>query len=133
MNADEIIRLLELAPHPEGGSYRETYRHVPESGGRGAMTLIYFLLRAGAPSRWHRVDAVESWHFYAGAPLALEVEREGGVELVTLGSELAAGHRPQAVVPAYSWQRARSLGAWSLVGCVVAPAFEFSGFELRED
>lgn len=132
MTAEEIVAALGLAPHPEGGAYRETYRHVPSDGGRGAMTAIYYLLRAGERSHWHRVDAAEIWHFHAGAPLALEMARAQGTttETVTLGADLAAGQRPQAIVPEGWWQAARSLGAWTLVGCTVGPAFEFAGFEL---
>ncbi len=122
MTAAEVIRRLGLVPHPEGGFYREIYRAPGE--GRTSVTSIYFLLEAG-PSRWHRVDAPEIWAFHAGAPLVLET----GAESVTLGP-LEAGHAPQAVVPAHRWQRCRSLGAWSLAGCIVAPAFTFDGFEI---
>lgn len=129
--AAEIIRRLDLKPHPEGGHYRETYRHVPAGGGRGAMTAIYFLLAAGEESAWHRVDAAEIWHFYAGARLSLSVSQDGvSTRLMTLGSDLLAGQVPQAIVPAGAWQSARSLGAWTLVGCTVGPAFEFAGFEM---
>ncbi len=130
--ADEIVRLLGLAPHPEGGRYRETFRDAPAGGGRGCLTAIYYLLREGEVSAWHRVtDAVELWHHYAGAPLELSVSADGR-ELVTwrLGDDLAAGERPQAAVPAGAWQTARSLGPWTLAGCTVAPAFAFSGFEM---
>jgi uncharacterized protein len=132
VTADEIAAALGLIPHPEGGAYRETFRHVDPGGGRGAMTAIYYLLRKGERSHWHRVDAAEIWHFYAGAPLALEIARAQGteVETVTLGADLAAGQGPQAIVPEGWWQAARSLGAWTLVGCTVGPAFEFAGFEL---
>lgn len=130
-DAAAIIRLLELRPHPEGGHYRESYRHDPGDGGRGACTAIYYLLAAGEESAWHRVDAVEIWHWYGGAPLRLSLSADGrAVEAVTLGPDLAAGQRPQAVVPAGGWQSAASLGAWTLVGCTVAPAFEFAGFEM---
>ena len=128
--ADGVIAALGLAPHPEGGHFVETWRS-PEDLGRGAVTAIYYLLRAGEESRWHRVDAVEIWHYYAGAPLALRVAGEDGVvEPHRLGPDLAMGERPQAVVPAGAWQSARSLGDWTLVGCTVAPAFRFEGFEL---
>jgi predicted cupin superfamily sugar epimerase len=130
--ADELVERLGLIPHPEGGFYRETYRDCPAEGGRGAQTAIYYLLREGDLSAWHRVlDAAEIWHFYAGAPLALSLSADGqSVETLRLGPNLAAGERPQAVVPARAWQSARSLGAWTLVGCTVAPAFQFSSFEL---
>ncbi|WP_127091777.1 cupin domain-containing protein [Aquabacter cavernae] len=131
MRAEEVIALLGLQPHPEGGHFRETYREAGGEGARGASTAIYFLLAAGERSYWHRVDASEAWHFYAGAPLLLEiVTTEGDRSAHTLGNDLAAGERPQAVVPPHAWQSARSLGAWTLVGCTVAPAFRFEGFEL---
>ena len=128
--ADAIVKLLGLKPHPEGGHYAETWRDVAADGQRGSGTAIYYLLRSGETSAWHRVDAVEIWHWYAGAPLALSVS-DGGVQsrVVTLGFDFAAGERPQAIVPTRAWQSARSLGAWTLVGCTVSPAFEFSGFE----
>jgi uncharacterized protein len=132
VTADEIAAALGLTPHPEGGAYRETFRHADPSGGRGAMTAIYYLLRAGERSHWHRVDAAEIWHWYAGAPLAVEMARVQGaaIETAKLGADLAAGQRPQIVVPEGWWQAARSLGEWTLVGCTVGPAFEFAGFEL---
>jgi len=131
MTAVEIIRLLRLQPHPEGGHYRETFRD-PAGGasGRTYSTAIYFLLQAGEVSRWHRVDAVEAWHWYAGAPLLLTVADTSGRRDLRLGIDLAAGERPQAVVQAHAWQQARSLGSWTLVGCTVAPGFEFAGFEM---
>jgi hypothetical protein len=131
LSADDVIRRLQLEPHPEGGHYRETFRDAATVGeGRAASTAIYFLLRQGEVSRWHRVDAAEAWHWYAGAPLALTIADAQGRHDVRLGADLAAGERPQAVVPANAWQRAQSLGAWTLVGCTVAPGFRFSGFEL---
>lgn len=128
--ADEIIASLGLVPHPEGGHYRETFRHRPVDGGRGAVTVIYYLLRESERSAWHRVDATEIWHFYAGAPLELEIAGGGARSSIVLGTDFAAGMAAHGVVPALAWQSARSLGAWTLVGCTVAPAFEFSGFEL---
>lgn len=133
VTADDVIRLLELVPHPEGGHYRETFRDsATTSSGRAASTAIYFLLRAGETSHWHRVDAVETWHWHAGATLELETAAPEATTstVIALGSDLAAGERPQAVVPAGAWQRARSRGAWTLVGCTVAPGFTFAGFEL---
>ena len=133
LSASEIIRLLDLKPHPEGGHFRETFRDPRTiDGGRAASTAIYFLLARGERSHWHRVDAVEVWHFYAGAPLALDVAAsdKGPVTRATLGPGLAQGERPQAVVPARAWQAAVSLGDWTLVGCTVAPGFDFKGFEL---
>jgi hypothetical protein len=130
LTAAEVIRLLDLEPHPEGGHYRETFRDARRIEGRSASTAIYFLLARGERSHWHRVDAVEAWHFYAGAPLALSIAGADGTAVIRLGSDLAAGERPQAVVPAGAWQAAESLGAWTLVGCTVAPGFQFTGFEL---
>ena len=130
-NADAVIGLLKLVPHPEGGHFRETFRDQPGHDGRAASTAIYFLLAAGEVSRWHRIDAAEVWHWYAGAPLELSIAPpEGKVSVVRLGSRLADGERPQAVVPPGHWQSARSLGAWTLVGCTVAPGFLFDAFEL---
>jgi len=130
VTADEIIRTLRLEPHPEGGWFRETWREASTPRGHG--TAIYFLLREGECSRWHRVDAAEIWHFYAGAPLELSTspDREGAVSHTVLGPDLGAGERPQVVVPAGAWQAARPLGVFTLVGCTVSPAFEFRGFEL---
>jgi len=129
MTAAEVIAQLDLAPHPEGGWYRETFRDTAGPEGRGASTAIYFLLEAGQESRWHRVDAAEVWHFHAGAPLLLAI---GAVEH-RLGVDLLAGERPQAVVPSGVWQKARSLGDWTLVGCTVAPGFDFAGFEMAPE
>jgi predicted cupin superfamily sugar epimerase len=134
LSAEAVLALLNLEPHPEHGHYRETFRDlVTVAGGRAASTAIYFLLRQGERSRWHRVDAAEVWHWYAGAPLLLRIAGAGEPQVIRLGSDLAAGERPQAVVPAGTWQSAESRGAWTLVGCTVAPGFEFSGFELAAD
>lgn len=134
MNPDDIIRLLGLAPHPEGGHFRETYRDPAAApGGRAASTAIYFLLRAGEISRWHRVDAAEVWHWYAGAPLSLAIVENQTRSTVRLGPALADGERPQAIVPAHAWQQAQSLGEWTLVGCTVAPGFDFAGFEMAPE
>jgi predicted cupin superfamily sugar epimerase len=132
LSATDIIRLLDLAPHPEGGHFREIFRDPRQVEGRGASTGIYFLLVADERSHWHRIDAAEIWHFYAGAPLALETaaDENGPVERRILGNDLAAGERPQTVVGASVWQAAESLGAWTLCGCTVAPAFDFAKFEL---
>ncbi len=128
--ATELIERLGLVPHPEGGHFAETWRDVRDDGGRGAGTAIYFLLRAGEVSRWHRVDAVEIWHHYAGAPLELAIAAAGRAVTHVLGDDLLAGERPQVAVPAGAWQQARSRGAFTLVGCTVSPAFTFAGFEL---
>lgn len=132
MDAARVAELLGLLPHPEGGHYRETWRDEPADGSRGAGTAIYFLLAAGERSHWHRLDATELWHFHAGAPLVLRRSPDGRTapEDVWLGADLAAGHRPQATVPAGWWQSATSTGDWTLVGCTVSPAFSFAGFEL---
>lgn len=130
MTADKIIAALGLQPHPEGGHFVETFRDSDGVAGRGHSTAIYFLLRAGERSHWHRVDAVETWHFHAGAPLRLSVADGETVRTTILGVDLAAGQRPQGVVPKGQWQSAESLGLWTLVGCTVAPAFRFEGFEL---
>ena len=124
-----MIRLLDLKPHPEGGHFRETFRDPRTiDGGRAASTAIYFLLARGERSHWHRVDAVETWHWYAGAPLMLQIN-DGArrPSSIRLGADLAGGERPQAVVPAHAWQAAESLGDWTLCGCTVAPGFEFAG------
>jgi uncharacterized protein len=129
MNADDIIAKLNLIPHPEGGYYRESFRDV--DGMRGSCTAIYYLLKAGEKSHWHRVDAVEIWHWYAGAPLNLFLSSDGQeVQTILLGNDLFAGEDPQGVVPKDVWQAACSTGEWSLVGCTVSPAFEFAGFEM---
>jgi uncharacterized protein len=130
LTAGEVISLLDLVAHPEGGYYRETFRDERTVDGRAVSTAIYFLLPAGTRSHWHRIDAVETWHYYAGAPLELEVFNGTMVEAVRLGGDLAAAEQPQASVPAQAWQAARSLGEWTLVGCTVAPGFVFEAFEL---
>ena len=131
LDAAAIIRLLDLWPHPEGGHYRETFRDPREIDGRSVSTAIYYLLDVGECSEWHRVDAAEGWHHYAGAPLALTISPDGhDATAYRLGPNLAVGERPQLVVPAGHWQSATSLGAWTLVGCTVSPGFDFAGFEL---
>ncbi len=130
-SAAAIIASLGLQPHPEGGHYRETFRDSAVDGaGRARSTAIYFLLARGERSHWHRVDAVEIWHHYAGDPLTLRIADDGGSRTVCLGPDVAAGQSPQAIVPASAWQSAESLGDWTLAGCTVAPAFEFAHFEL---
>jgi hypothetical protein len=133
MTAEDIIRLLDLKPHPEGGFYRETFRDpATDADGRSRSTLIYFLLRRGERSHWHKVDAVEMWHVYAGAALLLHIA-PGDVDPVTtlrLGPDLTAGERPQGIVPEDWWQAAETTGDWTLVGCTVAPGFDFAGFRL---
>ena len=130
MTADQIITELGLAPHPEGGWYRQTW--VADNGPRPTGTCIYFLLERGARSHWHRVDAAEIWHFYAGAPLDLRIaETETGPAIAhVLGPDLANGQSPQIIVPEHHWQSAATTGDWTLVGCTVSPGFTFEGFDL---
>ena len=127
--ADRIIALLNLKPHPEGGYFRETFRDGAAADGRAHSTAIYFLLKAGEISRWHRVDAAEIWHFYRGAPLELRI----GKDIYVLGPNVDEAQAPQVVVPPHAWQSAKSLGDYTLVGCTVAPGFEFTHFELAPD
>jgi len=131
--AAEMIAALQLAPHPEGGWYRETWRAAASlPGGRAAATSILFLLEAGQRSHWHRVDAGELWLFQAGAPLSLSVAEAGSAPVtVALGPDPLAGHEPQRLVPPGAWQSAAASDeGWALAACVVAPGFEFAGFEL---
>jgi predicted cupin superfamily sugar epimerase len=132
LSARDVVRLLDLQPHPEGGHFRETFRDArTDVTGRAASTAIYYLLGLAETSEWHRVDAVEIWHWHAGAPLVLTISENGhDATALHLGPDLAGGQRPQAIVPAGAWQTATSLGAWTLVGCTVAPGFDFAGFEL---
>ncbi len=131
MDSESLISALGLAPHPEGGHYREIYRDAPVGGGRGALTSIYYLLRSGERSHWHRIDATEIWSFHAGSPLRVSTSVDGERrDAVEIGGDPAAGGQYQSVVPPGVWQSAVSMGAWTLVGCIVAPAFEFAGFEL---
>jgi len=132
MTLDDVIRTLDLKPHPEGGWYRQTHRIEPAGEARSAGTAIYYALGEGERSHWHHVDATEIWHWYAGAPLELSLaanDHDNPIAHV-LGPDLAAGQRPQVIVPPHHWQAARSLGAWTLVGCTVSPGFDFSGFTL---
>lgn len=130
-SAAEIIARLDLKPHPEGGHYRETFRDTrTDASGRALSTAIYFLLARGERSHWHRIDAVETWHYYAGSALTLRIASDSGQRSIRLGSDLAAGEAPQAIVPPHAWQAAESTGDWTLVGCTVAPGFDFAKFEL---
>ena len=129
--AAEIIARLELQPHPEGGHCRETFRDTrTDAGGRALSTAIYFLLARGERSHWHRIDAVEIWHFYAGSALTLQISNDSGQRSVRLGTDLANGEVPQAMVPPGAWQSAETSGDWTLVGCTVAPGFDYAKFEL---
>jgi uncharacterized protein len=130
-SAADLIARLELQPHPEGGHFRETFRDPRrDAHGRSVSTAIYFLLARGERSHWHRIDAVEIWHYYAGSALILQIADGEGSRRVGLGPDLAAGDAPQAVVPAQAWQAAETSGDWTLVGCTVAPGFDFATFEL---
>jgi predicted cupin superfamily sugar epimerase len=131
LTAAQVIARLDLKPHPEGGHYRETFRDPSsDANGRSASTAIYFLLARGECSHWHRIDAVEVWHHYAGSALTLQIADGDGSRTLRLGADLGAGEVPQAIVPPRAWQAAESCGDWTLVGCTVAPGFEFARFEL---
>jgi hypothetical protein len=131
VTAADIIARLGLQPHPEGGHFRETFRDArTDANGRSRSTAIYFLLARGERSHWHRIDAVEVWHYYAGSALTLKIADDDGQWSLRLGPDLAAGEQPQAIVPPYTWQSAESSGDWTLVGCTVAPGFDFATFEL---
>ncbi len=132
--ARDVVRLLDLKPHPEGGHYRETWRADAALGERSAGTAIYYLLAEGEISHWHRIDADEIWHWHAGSGLDLGLSRDGRhVDTHRLGPDLGQGERPQVIVPRFCWQTARTLGSWTLVGCTVSPAFAFDGFEMAPE
>ena len=131
MNARQIIELLELQPHPEGGWYRQTW--AADTHPRAAGTCIYFLLEADQISHWHRVDSAEIWHWYAGAPMELHVHHRGETVVSILGDDLGSGARPQLIVPSNAWQKSVPIGGWVLVGCTVSPGFEFERFELAPE
>lgn len=130
MTPQDLIDHLELSPHPEGGHYRQTW--ISDEDGRPSGTCIYFLLQAREKSHWHKVDATEIWHYYAGAPLLLHTAAtgEGPAQTQVLSPDLAQGHAPQLIVPKHHWQAAETTGEYSLVGCTVSPAFQFEGFTL---
>ena len=130
--ADDLIAKLGLLPHPEGGYFRQTW--VAENDGRPTGTCIYFLLRAGQASHWHRVDAVEIWLYHAGAPIALRMapDEAGPAQTTTLGPDVMAGQQPQIIVPKDHWQAAATTGEWTLVSCTVSPGFQFEGFVLAD-
>lgn len=130
-SAADIVARLDLKPHPEGGHYRETFRDSHcDANGRPCSTAIHFLLARGERSHWHRIDAVEIWHYYAGDALTLKIADDHGTRSIAIGGDVAADQVPQAIVPAHAWQAAESTGDWTLVGCTVAPGFEFAKFEL---
>jgi predicted cupin superfamily sugar epimerase len=129
--ANRLIALLGLKPHPEGGHYRQTFEDAPGVSGRAHSTAIYYLLRAGEISRPHRIDAAEIWHFYRGDSLELLIQEEAGKTVRhVLGADIGVGQEPQVVVPPHAWQAAKPLGAYTLVGCTVAPGFKFETFEM---
>ena len=130
--AEDVIFTLGMARHPEGGWYAQTFEDPDKIDGRARSTAIYYLLEAGDRSHWHRVDAVEVWHWYAGSPLSLRLSDGTSVDEHRLGADLETGERPQVVVPRGRWQSAETTGRWTLVGCTVAPGFQFSGFELAD-
>ncbi|OAO03068.1 cupin [Sphingomonadales bacterium EhC05] len=134
-SSKEIIKALGLAPHPEGGWYRETWRADAAEGERAIATAIYFLLEQGQMSHWHRVDAAEMWLWHAGSALNLRLAADdaGPIKTVRLGPDILAGQAPQHVIPPGEWQAAEADMGWALVSCVVSPAFEFSGFELATE
>lgn len=133
MTASQVIGLLNLEPHPEGGWYRQTFADRPDGNGRPLSTAIYYLLESGNRNAWHRVDAAELWHWYGGDPMRIESSHDGIHRTeALLGPDLISGERPQLVVPGGHWQRAQCLGDWSLIGCTVTPGFQFSRFELAE-
>jgi uncharacterized protein len=139
MDPDSLIETLGLKPHPEGGHFCETFRddtslNDPDSKARAHSTAIYYLLKAGEQSHWHRVDAAEIWHWYAGSPLrlSLAINSDAQQSNLVLGPDVLNGERPQRIIPANAWQAAASMGAWTLVGCTVAPGFEFEHFEMAE-
>jgi predicted cupin superfamily sugar epimerase len=130
ITAREVIERLGMQRHPEGGWFVQTFEDPAQTDGRAHSTAIYYLLEAGEVSHWHRVDAVEVWHYYAGAAIELSLSDGENLTVHRLGINLASGERPQIIVPKGGWQSAASTGAWTLVGCTVAPGFRFSGFEL---
>ena len=130
LTAAEIISMLDLQPHPQGGHWRETFRDPQEVAGRPVSTGGYLLLAQGDRPEWRHLDAAELWQFYEGAPLELEVADEGGKRAVALGPDAGAGQRLQAAVPTGAWQAARTLGEWTLLSCTIGPELDFSAFEV---
>ena len=130
-DARALIDKLGMTRHPEGGWFKESFRDPQTYDGRAVSTAIYYLLEKGDRSHWHRVDAAEVWHFYAGAPLELSLSPDGKwTETLILGPDVVGGALPQIVVPKGHWQTAEPVGDWTLVGCTVAPGFRFEGFEM---
>jgi predicted cupin superfamily sugar epimerase len=133
-SAQDIIRQLNLQPNPEKGYYRQTFEDSGTIGNRSYSTAIYYLLEGSVgPSYWHRVtDAVEIWHYYAGCPMKLELSwnNDTATQERLLGGDIFRNQTPQVVIQKGQWQRATSLGNWTLVGTTVAPGFSESGYEL---
>jgi uncharacterized protein len=130
LTAQDVIRLLGLKPHPEGGHFCETFRDPRTIDGPPPRPRPISWVKRGERAHWHRVDAVETCHWHAGSALMLHIYENAVTTTLRLGADLAAGERPQAVVPMHAWQAAESTGDWTLCGCTVAPGFEFRGFEL---
>jgi len=134
VEAGKVVAKLDLKPHPEGGWFRETWREPSHEGGRDLATGILFLLEKGQSSHWHRVDAAEMWIYNAGGPLRLSMAAgqlgENALPDIFLGADLMAGQLAQHLIPAWQWQAAETLGAWTLATCIVSPGFDFAGFEL---
>ncbi len=133
MTPDEIIAALDLQPHPEGGFFRESFRDFSGPDGRAYSTAIYYLLKAGEVSRWHRIDVAEVWHWYGGDAVELSVLGSGSISRILLGPRINEGQRPQVIVQARAWQRATALGSYALCGCTVAPGFELANLEIAEE
>jgi predicted cupin superfamily sugar epimerase len=133
VKANQVIDALGLEKHPEGGWFRETWRDAPADGSRGVGTAIYYFLGRGDRSHWHRLDAVEHWHYHAGDPIELRIHQDGVTETIILGPNITAGHHPQVTVPPDAWQTAVSTGEWTLAGCTVAPAFLYEKFEMAPE
>jgi len=137
VTAEELIEALELAPHPEGGWYRETWRATARDGERAPASAVYYVMQPGQQSRWNRVDAAEIWLWHAGDPVDLLIAASGADEpkTVRLGGRVTEGQSPQVIVPAGHWQSAVLVdgsAGYAFISCIVAPTFEFSGFELAE-
>ena len=137
MTAEELIEALELAPHPEGGWYRETWRAPAPDGERSAASAVLYVIQPGERSHWNRVDAHEMWLWHAGdaVDISLAESDSGPTRKVRLGGRVTDGEQPQLIIPAGQWQAAEPTSGeagYALISCIVAPAFEFSGFELAE-
>ena len=128
---EQLRQSLGLIPHPEGGYYREHYRAPAEAGARSVGTAIFYLLADGEFSAWHRVHQDELWHWYEGAPLELHLLDDDGYRSLRLGP-VGEGTVPCHVVPAGTWQAARPVSGYTLVGNTVSPAFSFDDWALAD-